>query len=91
MLEIQGESTEIEKMCSYGILSSTISSLYVGKVSLDKKYETTFSFPRLSITVKSNYCNNNNHLMILPLTSGLFIKYLMVAWSVWTKFWYQVI
>jgi hypothetical protein len=44
---------------------------------LIKKYATTFYFLGLSSMVRSNSCNNKIHLIILPLMSVLFIKYLM--------------
>ena len=84
-----GEKDETENKCSSGKESPTgvYSSLLVIR---DIKYATTFSFLGLSTIMMSNSWSNNNHLVTLALVTSLFIKYLIVEWSVWTNVRYPV-
>ena len=70
--------------------ASSMISLFAICVSFKRKTLTTLCLLVLSTMVKSNYCNNNNDLIILPLTSTLFIKFLIDAWSNWTKVGYPI-
>ena len=54
-------------------------------VNLERKSTTTLSFLGLSKIVISNYCNNNNHHVNLPLVTGLFIKNRITTWSLCTN------
>ena len=59
--------------------------LLLSAFNQERKSTTTFSFPGRSTIVISNSCNNNNHLVNQAFVTDLFIKYLIVDWSVWKK------
>ena len=85
-----GERIEIANKCSSSNWSSTIPSSPACKFILNRRFAITFSLPRLSTIVRSNYCNKSNYLIILAFTSGLFIKYLISVWLICTNVWYPV-
>ena len=89
MQAYHGEKVETTNEYSSGKESSTgVSSSLL--VSQERKYATTFSFPSLLTIVMSNSWSNSNHLVTLALVMGLFIKYLIIEWSVCTKVEYLV-
>ena len=76
----------IENKCSSGKLFETRIGL-LGEWSLDRKSATWLSLSGRSIIVRLNSYINNSDLEILSFVIALFIKYLMVEWSVWMSTW----